>query len=103
MTDSNREGVVKELNKTIQVDFQGGCAGVWDPRLRNITLDGGRHGTDLGAEDYYFYLSFENTLCKDYVTEKMFNALKLNTIHVVFGGSNYSNILPPGSYINALN
>jgi hypothetical protein len=51
---------------------------------------------------YRFYLSFENAICKDYVTEKMFNALKLNTIPVVFGGANYSQILPPGSYIDAL-
>ena len=43
VTDSNREGVVKELNKTIQVDYKGGCAGVWDPQLRNISTDGGRH------------------------------------------------------------
>ena len=27
-----------------------------------------------------FYLSFENALCKDYVTEKTFNALRLNTV-----------------------
>ena len=33
-----------------------------------------------------FYLSFENALCKDYVTEKTFNALRLNTvrIHVLY-------------------
>ena len=35
-------------------------------------------------------------------TGKMFNALKLNTIPVVFRGANYSQILPPGSYIDAL-
>ena len=33
-----------------------------------------------------FYLSFENALCKDYVTEKTFNALRLNTVrtHVLY-------------------
>ena len=29
-----------------------------------------------------FYLSFENALCKDYVTEKTFNALRLNTVRI---------------------
>ena len=100
VTDSNREGVVKELNKTIQVDYKGGCAGVWDPNLRNISTDGGRHGTDLGAEDYYFYLSFENTLCKDYVTEKFFDALAQDIVPVVFGGSDYLHFAPPQSFID---
>ena len=50
---------------------------------------------------YSFYISFENAICKDYITEKMFNAFKLNTIPIVLGGANYSEILPPHSYINA--
>ena len=48
-----------------------------------------------------FYLSFENALCKDYITEKAFNSLKLNTIPVVMGGADYDSLLPPGSFINA--
>ena len=54
-------------------------------------------------ENYYsrFYLSFENALCKDYITEKAFNSLKLNTIPVVLGGADYDQLLPPGSFINA--
>ena len=52
--------------------------------------------------DYFrFYLSFENAICQDYVTEKIFNALRLNTIPIVLGGANYTKILPPGSFINA--
>ena len=48
-----------------------------------------------------FYISFENAICKDYITEKTFNALKLNTIPIVLGGVNYTAELPPGSVINA--
>ena len=50
---------------------------------------------------YRFYISFENAICKDYITEKTYNALKLNTIPIVLGGVNYTDILPPHSFINA--
>jgi len=51
--------------------------------------------------DYFFYLAFENSLCDDYVTEKLFDALERTVIPVVFGGADYSRILPPHSYVDA--
>ena len=57
---------------------------------------------DLVNRDYKFYLSFENDICKDYITEKAFNALKLNTIPVILSGADTSKVLPPHSVINAL-
>lgn len=51
--------------------------------------------------DYMFYLSFENSLCIDYVTEKIFDIMQRNIIPVVYGGANYTRFLPPHSYINA--
>ncbi len=53
--------------------------------------------------DYKFYLSFENSLCDHYATEKFFMRMKQNILPVVLGGSDYSKIAPPHSYINALN
>ena len=52
------------------------------------------------AESYHFYLSFENSLCEDYVTEKLFRALDSDLVPVVMGGANYSKIVPPKSVIN---
>ncbi|XP_050085579.1 LOW QUALITY PROTEIN: alpha-(1,3)-fucosyltransferase C [Anopheles aquasalis] len=49
---------------------------------------------------YWFYLSFENSLCVDYVTEKLFNALEHNIVPVVYGGADYTRFAPPGSYID---
>lgn len=50
--------------------------------------------------DYKFYLSFENSICRDYVTEKFYNALLFKTVPIVYGGANYSAVAPKGSYIN---
>lgn len=50
---------------------------------------------------YWFYLSFENSLCVDYVTEKLYNALEHHIVPVVFGGADYNRFMPPGSYIDA--
>ena len=51
---------------------------------------------------YKFYLSFENSICNDYVTEKFFHILEHNVVPVVFGGADYNSIAPPHSYIDAL-
>ena len=51
---------------------------------------------------YKFYLSFENSICDDYVTEKFFNILRYNVIPVTYSGANFSALAPPHSYINTL-
>ena len=54
---------------------------------------------------YKFYLSFENTFCKDYVTEKLYeNAFQNEIVPVMIASVNTSDVtfLPPGSFINAL-
>ena len=50
---------------------------------------------------YKFYLSFENSLCTYYVTEKFFQILNRNLVPVVYGAADYSRIAPPNSYIDA--
>ena len=54
------------------------------------------------APKYKFFLAFENTLCKDYVTEKLFEALRHPWVPIVFGAANYSEHAPPNSIINAM-
>ncbi|KAJ8729960.1 hypothetical protein PYW07_016998 [Mythimna separata] len=51
--------------------------------------------------DYYFYLSFENSINDDYVTEKLLNALQHYTVPIVYGGANYTRFMPDGIYLNA--
>lgn len=49
---------------------------------------------------YKFYFSFENTLCIDYLTEKLYNTINSYVIPVIYSGADISRFLPPKSYID---
>ncbi|KAK3610623.1 hypothetical protein CHS0354_009086 [Potamilus streckersoni] len=96
-TPSRREEYVKILQKYIDVDIYGKCG--------QLQCNGGKLHDDPDScygmfNKYKFYLSFENTLCEDYATEKAYKPLGKSTVPVVRGSSNYSSLLPPKSFIN---
>ena len=67
-----------------------------------------KNGTEPSFNNYWFYLSFENSLCKDYITEKFWKIIDSNSlaIPVVLGGfgmRDYESIAPPNSYIDVTN
>lgn len=76
-----------------RMDLFGNCG---TPLLPNMTV------TDF-ANDYVFYLAFENALCQDYITEKFWwNSLHAGLVPVVIGGlesSDYMRVAPPDSYL----
>ena len=47
-----------------------------------------------------FYLAFENSLCRDYITEKFWKVLSYNVVPVVLNGVNMTRVAPPHSYID---
>lgn len=89
-----RNKYVKELSKYIEVHVYGTCGNYSCLRSNEDKC------YQLLEDNYKFYLSFENSMCADYVTEKMFNILRFNVIPVVLGNSEYSEIAPPYSVIN---
>ena len=91
-TASLRESYVAELSKYIPVDVYGKCGG---SKLRCPRLPPPKHWLSAPkcylnmSRNYKFYLSFENSICLDYVTEKFFNILNYDMIPVVMGGAHY--------------
>jgi hypothetical protein len=63
---NNRQGYAKELQKYIPVDIYGTCGTKECPRSTETEC------YEMLNRDYKFYLAFENSNCKDYITEKFF-------------------------------
>ena len=99
-TASGRELYVDELRRFIDVDVYGKCGTLRCPTPA--------HGSErhechrMVANHYHFYLSFENSQCRDYVTEKLYLPLQYGLVPVVLGDSRklYEQVAPPGSFIH---
>ncbi|KAL3273121.1 hypothetical protein HHI36_014575 [Cryptolaemus montrouzieri] len=93
---NHRWQYVKKMNESIHVDVYGGCG--------NKTACPGHFKSDCPAIDsYLFYLSFENSDCREYITEKVFwNAYHKESIPVIMGydKKTYEKLLPPLSYLH---
>jgi alpha-1,3-fucosyltransferase len=98
---SLRETYVRQLSKFIPVDVYGGCGNLRCIRNDSHWLSDPKC-YDMIEAKYKFYLSFENSICDDYVTEKFFEIMNHDIVPIVYGGANYSQIAPPHSYIDAL-
>ncbi|XP_042855623.1 glycoprotein 3-alpha-L-fucosyltransferase A-like isoform X2 [Penaeus japonicus] len=92
---NNRWKYVKELQKYLKVDAYGKCGTLKCP---------GHFTKDCASlNDYKFYLSFENSDCQEYITEKAWwNALGKGAVPVVMGGpvATYKKMLPPNSFLH---
>ena len=97
-TNSRREEYINELNRYVAVDTYGDCGFLKCPRSWDFTSS---NCYDMLEQNYKFYLSFENAICTDYITEKFFQILQKDVVPVVYGGGQYSRIAPPNSYIDA--
>ncbi|VVC89028.1 unnamed protein product [Leptidea sinapis] len=98
-TKSSRETFVKLLKFELKkynrtVDIYGKCGSL------KCLRDNDKCSKML-ENDYFFYLSFENSFAEDYVTEKLLHPLQNYVVPIVYGAANYTRFMPDGIYLNA--
>ena len=91
-TGIKREDYVKNLSSFIDVDIYGACGKLKCPRSADCMK--------MIENKYMFYIAFENSLCLDYITEKLYKVLQFFIVPIVMGGGHYESAAPPKSYIN---
>ncbi|XP_074660562.1 glycoprotein 3-alpha-L-fucosyltransferase A-like [Tubulanus polymorphus] len=94
---NDRQNLAKELSKYIDVDVYGDCGAL------NCTRDRENECLDLLNTSYKFYLAFENSNCREYITEKFFlNGLSRDVLPIVYGAhkDDYERVSPPHSFIH---
>ena len=111
-TASKREDYIGEMLKYVNVDIYGACKSLFDvkhAKSSDCNLDP-KSPECAPFLNYKFYLSFENSLCNEYISEKVwklfysYNLFNLNSIPVVRGAraKQYEQIVGiPSAYINA--
>ena len=78
--NSRRLDLIRSLQRFIPVKIFGSCG---SPCIDKINCK-------MNISNVYkFYFAFENSFCKDYITEKFFQILNYDIIPVVYGGGNY--------------
>ena len=81
---SKRLELIAELQKYISIRVHGKCG----THACNVSNE--RNCRESMSSAYKFYLAFENSICKEYITEKFFETLRYNMVPVVLGGGTYS-------------
>jgi hypothetical protein len=108
-THSGREEYVLKLRSQpgIHVDIYGDCSSIFNFHIIPLQC---RKGTPNCMEktlsNYRFYLSFENSKCDTYITEKYWmQGLNKQAVPIVMGAKkeHYQNIAIPNSYIHVDN
>ena len=92
---NRREEYVSQMQSHMMVDVYGICGKL---KCHDRTLC-----HDMLKRKYKFYLAFENSNCRQYITEKFWhNALENDIVPVVMGApkEDYERVAPPHSFIH---
>lgn len=95
-TASGRERYISQMQPFTHIDIYGTCS-----NITNACPKRNPHCNKKMKDTYKFFIAFENSLCDDYITEKVFRWFEEDIIIVVRGARHYAQYLPKGAYIDA--
>ena len=106
---SGRTKYAQELSKYINITVVSRRIEQCQKKMPKLKIQ--RENGAIQLAQFTFYLAFENGLCTDYITEKLWKVFAESTpvIPVVLGGSygngiqEYTDITPPNSFIHVAN
>ncbi|XP_046571373.1 alpha-(1,3)-fucosyltransferase 10-like isoform X2 [Haliotis rubra] len=97
VTPSDRRAYLQMLQKYVQVDSYGPCDHNKDfPNSTNFGTMAGMLSPEFHrfVAQYKFAFAFENAVCPDYITEKLWRPLVAGTVPIVFGSPTVKDFLP---------
>ena len=106
---SKRQDYVQSLKQHIPLDIYGSCGTFkftnCHTATSKLTTEECFEHDQKTIEKYKFYLSFENSFCDDYISEKAYRAMRgdNNPLPVMMGAGPYDKYFPPGSYLEVKN
>ena len=92
---SDRDRYVKKLMEYIKVDSLGKCLhnkDLPDEYVDPLTMD--KEGFHKIIAKYKFTVSFENAVCNDYITEKLWRTLSLGSLPIYMGSPSVQDWMP---------
>ena len=119
-TCGRHDNYLERLMRVIKIDSMGGCHrnrdeathpglrvedrdGIWWGRGQPVPVAGSGTRKMLVTAHYKFYVSLENTVMDDYVTEKFYEGFMTDTVMVYLGAPNARRYAPaPHSFVHAL-
>jgi hypothetical protein len=99
-----RQRYALELEKHVKIHTFGQC-GHPDPCENTANSDDRRSCAQHTMQGYKFYLAFENSLCRHYISEKFWDALKYGIVPIVLGSpqEDVERAAPPDSFLHVDN
>lgn len=92
----DRRRLVRDINAILDVNIYGKCG-----NNQQIPWND-RNATESVLGRHKFYLSLENSCCRDYISGRFWRALEAGTVPIVVGASleDYNRVAPPNSFIH---